>query len=125
MDPVNPFKTKAFKKLFKKWNNKLEKAGHDEIENFNLEDPAFLNKSDASKFKNVTPEEYESRSLYYSNARSLLHTFAFESSIQKRIWELHADGMSLRQIEELIKYKLKKDRINFHIHKVRTWAMPR
>jgi len=123
MSEQNPFKTAKFKKLFKTWNKKLERAGHEEIENFNLEEPAFLDKSHASRFKEVTASEYETRSLYYSIARGLLHTFAFESSIQKRIWELHSEGLSVRQIEKALHGKLKKTRIDQHIHTVRKWAM--
>ncbi|MGO9490593.1 MAG: DUF2254 domain-containing protein [Solirubrobacteraceae bacterium] len=38
----NPFKTPEFRALLKKWNNILEETGHEEIENFNLDEPSLI-----------------------------------------------------------------------------------
>lgn len=54
---------------------------------------------------------------YYRLAGQLLHTFPFESKTERKIWEMHAEGLSIRDIAK----KLKSQRIRAHkngVHKV-------
>ncbi len=92
---ANPFKTKAFQKLFQKWNKKLEKQGHEEIEDFTLTDPP-LKCWHNSKWKQV--ESFEETVLYYQLASELLCHFEFENRTHRRIWDLHCQGLSVRQV---------------------------
>ncbi len=124
MEPVNPFRTKKFLELFEKWNKKLVKAGHNEIEDFSRPDPS-LKSWDNFKFKKVTPDEYETKTKYYANARNVLNKYEFQTPLHRKIWELHSEGLSLRDIEIEIKMKYKKDTINMIIQKIKLQAMPR
>jgi hypothetical protein len=116
----SPFKTKKFKKLFDKWNKKLVESGHDEIEDFSLPEPP-LKSWDNFKFKKPSPEQFDAKQSYFQSARTLLEIYEFESEIHRKIWELHSEGFSIRQIVTKInKKKFKRDSIHniiLHIKK--------
>lgn len=63
-----------------------------------------------SKFKQIDLIKREAIEAYFSLAREMVHTFQFESFIEKRIWELHADGKSRRQIAAAIQNRKVKYR---------------
>lgn len=115
----NPFNNKKFRELRDKWYKKLERSGFDDIENNNLPEPTLKQKHNF-QFKNVPQDVYEARLKYFANCRDLLLTYKFASILEKRIWELHTKGKSLREIEKEIKNKYKKDAINLIIHTIRT-----
>lgn len=118
----DPFKTKKFKSLKEKWYKKLEKSGFEDIEDNSLEEP-LIKDWHSRRFKKWPKEVFDFRLKYYADARSLLHTYAFESELHKRIWELHSEGWSLRDIEQEIG-EYKKDTINHIIHKIKLQGMP-
>jgi hypothetical protein len=120
----SPFKTKKFLDLQDKWYNKLKKKGFNDIEDTTLPEPP-LKSWDNFRYKKVTPEEYEAKTKYYSNCRDILLTYRFSRALHKRIWELHSEGLSLREIEREIKDKYKKDTINKIIQKIELEAMPK
>ena len=120
----SPFKNKKFKSLQKLWYKKLAKTGFVDIENTNLPDPD-IKKCDVIHFNKVTPDEYETRTKYYSLARGLLNTFAFESELHKKIWEYHSEGISTRKIEKLINEEYKSTSIKLIIQKIKAMGMPR
>jgi len=125
----NPFRTKKFKELQERWYKKLEKSGFEDVEDMTLNEPLLKN-WDNFRYRKVTPEEYESRTRYYSNCRDVLNTYPFERAIHRRIWELHTEGLSLRQIEKTIKKENKRFTsnhvtINSIIQKITLNGMPK
>lgn len=100
----SPFKTNSFKKLFERWNKKLEKSGHKDIENFALPEPA-LKKWEKIMFINFDTSSIISTEEYFSMAQDFLNNNKFHSKIHEKIWELHCEGLSVRQIENKIKKK--------------------
>ena len=98
---THPFKGPAFRKLFAEWNRRLAEDGFQDAEDFSLPDPP-LKSWHSFRFK----ENRETLG-YYQRASSLLESkFTFGSDIARRVWELHAQGKSVRGIEETLRYQL-------------------
>lgn len=98
---TSPFKTPEFKALFKEWNQILEDGGLEEIENFDLPNPS-LKKFHSNKWTLENGRAQDARDIkaYYEMAGDLLESFPFKTETQKRMWEMHCDGMSVRQIAQ-------------------------
>ncbi len=121
---MDPFKTSKFKALKDKWYKKLEKSGFEDIEDNKYEEPK-LKAYHYLRFKVVEPSVHAARAKYYENCRGVLANHRFQSPLYRRIWELHTEGLSLREIESEIKQYYKKDTINAIIRKIGLEAMPK
>jgi hypothetical protein len=123
-------KTKQQLKLFAKWNKKLEKYDdcnaevYDWADNYENPDPE-LKSWHSFKFRGISPEEFQQRTLYYENARALLETGTFKNKLQKKIWEYYSEGLALREIEKKIKLRYSKDTINKIIKEIIKCQMPK
>lgn len=107
----NPFKTPQFKAQAKIWNKKLIDNGHEEIEDFSLPDPP-LKRWHALDFKKVDLTDYNAKLVYFEKARAILHTHFFFSSLHRKIWELHSEGVSVREIARIVNQrKVKKSTV--------------
>lgn len=101
-------KTKKHKELERIWYEKLKADGFEDCENTELPDRP-LKQWDSSRCIAKDPVRREAATEYYRTAAELLHIYQFEKAIYKRIWELHARGLSRREIEkELEKTRFKK-----------------
>lgn len=91
-----------------KWETKLEKSGLENIEqpdgNLKLWSGHFFR----SRF-NATV--FDAKEEYYRIAGQFLHDYPFEDKLEKEIWKLHAEGISLRKIVLVLKKR------NFKIYK--------
>lgn len=110
--------------LLAKWNKKLEKYNDCNAENYKYEDPK-LKHWDNFHFKRIPKEIYESKQLYFSNARELAQNGKFKSMLSKKIWELHSEGFSLREIVKAINERYKKDTVNKIIKDIVKEQMPK
>lgn len=118
----NPIiRTPKDKALLEKWNKKLDKYDDCNAEDMSFDEPK-LRVWHNFKWKKLGQNEYEARLKYFNNCSSILHNYRFENTLHKRIWELHTEGMSLRDIEKAIKFRYKKDTINQIIHWIETNA---
>jgi hypothetical protein len=73
------------------------------------------------KFKEVDLTDFYATLTYYEKAEHLLQTYEFKNKTQKKIWELHAKGLSRLEIEKAIsifKKTYKKSRISEIIIKI-------
>lgn len=98
------FKTKEFLELQAKWYEKLKKDKFNDIER----NETTLHLSHAGYFSDLRknpnhPDVIEAKQNYYRLAGQFTHEHKFKSRRQKRIWQLHADGKSVRQIAEILK----------------------
>jgi hypothetical protein len=98
------------KKLQKQWYAKAAASGFKDIETD--DDVPLLKEWDSMRFQkghdykdNTVHHQVESRFLdfestqrYYELAGHLLHSHRFESATHKRIWELHSEGKTVREI---------------------------
>lgn len=97
--------SKALERL---WYDKLKKEGFEDIENTTKRDRP-LETWHRSKFGDLDPVLCEARRTYYDAALSLLHHHPFDKPIERAIWEMHANGLSKREIEaEIAKSDFKK-----------------
>lgn len=81
------------------WYRKLERAGFRDIETGSEHDG--LLRTD----KRIDPEklsEYEAQAEYYRLAGQYLHEATFEAPFDRDVWERHAEGMSVRNIVDLL-----------------------
>lgn len=108
--PITP---EQFKELEAKWYKKLEASGFDDIEDTTNPDRP-LKTWAKSDFLEKSPTTIAVNTAYYGAASDLLNTYKFKKPIHKRIWKLHSEGMSVRDIEEVMSKTakpLKKSRI--------------
>lgn len=114
----SPFKTPEFKALFQQWNQVLIEDGHEEIEDFTLPDPALIrwhSFSFSSPCCKRDGERVEEIRGYHELAGRLLTEFRFKNDIHRLIWDLHCDGLSIRQIAHELRFwlwDLSKSRIH-------------
>lgn len=95
-------RSERLKELEKVWYAKLKQSGFEDIEDERYPDkPLKSYSSDLIESKPSRRKNFFKRTTadYYALARRLLETFQFESTLHKRIWSLHCEGLSKRQIE--------------------------
>jgi hypothetical protein len=109
----NPFNNPDFKKLFAFWNRVLEENGHEEIEDFNAKVPV-LRSWECSRRNSIDPICREAKSSYFEMAQVILRNFPFPDQESQGIWELHCQGLSIRQIAR----RMKREKSKNAIHKV-------
>lgn len=116
---MSQFKTKAFLKLKKTWYKKLEKSGFDEIED--VDSPKEMLKSWHSyKFNpnsSWLDQQIAAKRTYFENAAWFLDNHCFDTSLEKRIWACHAEGLSYRETAQ--KLKIKEGRIYRRLAKLK------
>lgn len=93
------FQTSEFKSLNDEWKQKLKDSGFADIERDEDSLP------DWSTAFARHPEYGRSKEEYYRLAGQFLHEYRFrgpEGQWMKRIWELHANGTSIREIVDIL-----------------------
>lgn len=104
------------KKLAAKWEKILAKEGMPDLE----DSKGRLKSWHSFKFQmQFTPEQFAEHQTYYSQCEDLLHYFTFKRKIDKKIWELHAQGLSVRQISVQLKQKLQWSMVARIIRKIK------
>lgn len=96
------WKTDAFKKLNAKWQKKVAKAGHVEIENTTSPKEELLRWHN-HRFKETHLDAFVAKQEYFSKTRSFLHHGAFDSAKHKQLWTLHSEGSTIREIAKSMK----------------------
>jgi hypothetical protein len=118
---VEPFKDKKFLDLQKVWDKKLKDSGFEDAEqrkDGNLKEWAtrkFRSKLKGSYYEQKK-EYYLSREEYFRVAGFFLHDHDFSTEMERLIWELHSEGISIVDITNFLKKKWKK----LNVYKVRT-----
>ena len=90
------FRTNEFNELKDFWYDKLKESGFKDIE----QDEERLTQWHTGYFYSRHPSSlrFRSRETYYQIGSQFLETHIFETDYQKKIWELHIAGLSIRQI---------------------------
>jgi len=115
-----PTQSQEFKALQKEWDAKLKASGFDDIEDTTREDRP-LKAWHNFRFKRTPIVQREATETYIDSAKALLLTYPFKNPTHRRIWELHCEGKSRREIEEAIsgfKKTYKHANIQFIINKI-------
>lgn len=98
----NPFETREFRRLFEEWNKRLKEDGFEDAEDFTLKDPE-LKVWHSFRFK----QRHDERETYFELAQGLLTgEFKFKTDVTRRVWELHSQGKSVREIEGILEMQL-------------------
>lgn len=111
----NQFKTKEFKALQDKWYKILAQKDFEDIE----KNEHSLKLWHADYFADARRNDenvIQAKQEYYRLAGQFLFEYKFKNPMEKRIWQLHSDGKSIREIERTLTkgYKTYKD----HIHRI-------
>ncbi len=87
-----------FQALQAEWDKKLEESGFDDKEQ---RDGRL--KSWSLKYKNSDPSMCQAKQEYYRAAGHFLHEYEFEYPVERRIWELHSQGVSRPPIVQILR----------------------
>jgi hypothetical protein len=98
-------KKSEFNKLKALWYKKLERSGFKDIE----QDEVYFKNSNVSVIdqRRVT---WQSQAEYYQMATDFLNVHPFKSRVERIIWEYHANGISTRDIADILN-KVRKNKI--------------
>ncbi len=109
---------KKFKRLEQTWYDKLKSEGFVDIENTKDRDRR-LREWDFNFFRNkFVAVKYETTLAYYNQGRQILTTYSFKTEMHKRIWELHIEGRSERQIAVTLDGAYKKSMVHYIIAEI-------
>lgn len=98
------------KQLTKVWYAKLKKSGFVEAEDTNSVNE-FMKQWDDYHFRSMhSPEKFQEIQDYYQLATEFLGVHEFNDKQERNIWQLHADGFSIRQTAT--KLRLQKDKVH-------------
>lgn len=107
----------AFKALQAKWYDKLATKGFEDIEERNS--PREMLKCWHNTWFQArgTPDQIAKQAQYYQMATDMLNTYEFATKLDRKIWELHANGNSVREIAKIV--KLAKSPVHLRIQRVK------
>lgn len=106
---MSQFDNPEFRKLAKLWDEKLKNSGFEDIERRGQVDVnEYFLKNYTSKdiSQNLSPDRAvynEYKQNYFRLAGFFLHDYSFTNSTDKLIWDLHAQGKSMRRISRILK----------------------
>jgi hypothetical protein len=120
--------SRAFRIIRDFWYKKLKEDGFQDIENADNELLVFnIPRFDDGRVKNKERFDYEksrkeNNENYFSLCRSIMNTPDFEAAVKnwpnhRKIWQMHCDGKSFRQIGETLHIHLECAR--YAINKIR------
>ncbi len=114
----SPFKSKEFLKLQKTWEKKLSDSGLENIEQADGNLKIWTSSFFRSRYN---PTLWKAKEDYYRLAGQFLNDHKFESTVEKLIWQLHSEAVSIRNIYlelKRLKKKIAKDKIHNIIRKL-------
>ncbi len=104
-----------FKKEQKLWYQIAQATGFKDIED---ENQRYLKEWDSNFFRNQFNQiKYEATTEYYRAGSELLRSYPFKDEMHKRIWQLHLEGLSEREIARQVK-RHKKSSVHKIISKI-------
>lgn len=86
------------KTLQDEWYARLKAEGFNDIEDTNSPRQMLKSWHSTLFIHRFDKERFNARQQYFEMATHFLHSFKFASALERHIWELHADGKSLREI---------------------------
>jgi hypothetical protein len=63
-------------------------------------------------------QDHEAIAFYYEAARGFLHSHRFASEVQRRIWELHSESVSVKRIESILRREGRRGRVKHEVQTV-------
>lgn len=110
------YETDKFKKLNKKWQEKLKKSGFCDAEE-DIDPTKTISGAPKTKDKlkvwsisffksNYPTVRYRAVETYYRLASQFLYEYSFKSHLEQNIWEHHSNGLSRIKIDTLLNKKI-------------------
>lgn len=96
----HPFGSPEFKALQAKWTKRLRDSGFEDIEE---SDGNLIDEDRLSRRLKWSPERIASDAEYYRLATQYLNVGTFKNKKERRIWELHSEGLSIRAISKQVR----------------------
>lgn len=94
--------SRSFKDLQRAWYDRLEQSGFHDIEDVKQESRP-LKEWDTNFFRNrFNLVRYETSKKYYEQCIRILNEHEFKNAIHQKIWRLHCEGLSEREITKEI-----------------------
>lgn len=98
MGTKRPRKQQSLAELTEIYYKKLKDSGFEDIEK-----NEYLLKTWSTKFSSKqTLDRYEAKEEYFRLARHFLNDYQFSSELEKAIWTYHSEGLSHRNIAQLL-----------------------
>lgn len=97
-----PKQTKEFLALQKHWDKKLADSGFEDAENRDGKLKEWSKSTYARR--TIADVSMESKQEYYRAAGQFLYSHRF-SAFERKVWELHSEGISMRHIVKTLKDK--------------------
>ena len=95
-----------FRALQKKWYGKLKDTGFEDIEQDPTDEGGPLERWAASSLRaKFDATKYSAKEEYYRLAGQFLYSHEFETGLEKDIWALHSEGVSVRHTVLRLKKK--------------------
>ena len=117
--------SKEFRDLQKKWYGKLKKAEFKDIER----PDGTLELWTCSFFKTRYNETlFSAKEEYYRLASQLLHSHSFQDKKEMLMWQMHSEGISVRNIVKTLKakkFKVSKDTVHAVIKRLANLMLKR
>lgn len=63
-------------------------------------------------------QDHEAIAFYYQAASRFLHSYRFASDVQRRIWELHSECVSVKRIESHLRREGRRGRVKHEVQTV-------
>lgn len=108
---MSAFQGKEFLALKKEWDRRLAESGLEDCEARDLE----KHRRRHARARDLV--ENAAREMYFSLAAEWLHVTDWPSGASRHIWELHSEGLSVREIAErlgcgarLVQYRVERSR---------------
>lgn len=102
---------KEFKKLQADWDAKLKESGFEDAE---TRDGNLKTWHKYDVLDRFSREDGETKMEYFAAAGRFLHDYQFESLSERTVWQLHCEGLSIRQILKAIKDSKVKSKWKVH-----------
>jgi len=102
---MSNYSSKEFKELQQFWYNKLAESGFNDIEDFRIEYGNQSNDHLKRSCKDLARKYNQDTFQHFADCRNFLCHGYFSSKIDKFIFKMYTEGLSLRQIAELLPEK--------------------
>lgn len=98
-------KSKAFRDLKSEWDKKLKDSGFKDIEHPDGRLELWTTEFFRNRLNKFGAAFQESKQEYYRLAGQFLYDHPFADDLERSIWELHSEGLSIRDITKALKDK--------------------
>lgn len=90
--------------LQREWYAKAKASGFEDAEDTARADRPLKHWHSTRFLKQTRPMRREATETYYEMCRAIIHTFPFKTPRHRKIWELHSEGKSRRDIAREVGY---------------------